>query len=126
MRAGFGKWELTPPMGVELAGYGYYLGRCALSVQDPLYARAVMLEEGGLRCADLSEESRENIRFVKDDRNIRIPCSRYTGFGVITDKAKLLSLLADGLGKNKCYGAGLMFAMPATASLTLAGACAPA
>ncbi len=44
MRAGFGRWELTPPMGVELAGYGYYLGRCALSVRDPLYARAVMLE----------------------------------------------------------------------------------
>ena len=44
MRAGFGKWELTPPMGVELAGYGYYLGRCAQSVCDPLYARAVMLE----------------------------------------------------------------------------------
>ncbi len=44
MRAGFGKWELTPPLGVELAGYGYYLGRCALSVRDPLYARAVVLE----------------------------------------------------------------------------------
>ena len=49
MRAGFGKWELTPPMGVELAGYGYYLGRCALSVRDPLYARAVLLENEGLR-----------------------------------------------------------------------------
>lgn len=49
MRAGFGKWELTPPMGVELAGYGYYLGRCALSVRDPLYARAVMLEHDGQR-----------------------------------------------------------------------------
>ena len=36
--------ELTPPMGVELAGYGYYLGRCAESVRDPLYARAVILE----------------------------------------------------------------------------------
>lgn len=46
MRAGFGQWELTPPMGVELAGYGYYLGRCALSVRDPLYARAVLLEQG--------------------------------------------------------------------------------
>lgn len=45
MRAGFGQWELTPPMGVELAGYGYYLGRCALSVRDPLYARAVLLEQ---------------------------------------------------------------------------------
>ena len=31
-------------MGVELAGYGYYLGRCARSVHDPLYARAVLLE----------------------------------------------------------------------------------
>ena len=49
MRAGFGKWELTPPMGVELAGYGYYLGRCALSVRDPLYARAVMIENAGIR-----------------------------------------------------------------------------
>ena len=46
MRAGFGQWELTPPMGVELAGYGYYLGRCAQSVRDPLYARAVILEQG--------------------------------------------------------------------------------
>jgi len=50
MRAGYGKWELTPPMGVELAGYGYYLGRCAQSVRDPLYARALALEDGGL-CA---------------------------------------------------------------------------
>ena len=49
MRAGFGKSELTPPMGVELAGYGYYLGRCAQSVRDALYARALLLEEGGNR-----------------------------------------------------------------------------
>ena len=54
MRAGFGKWELTPPMGVELAGYGYYLGRCALSVRDPLYARAVMLETAGERVLVIS------------------------------------------------------------------------
>lgn len=63
MRAGFGKSELTPPMGVELAGYGYYLGRCAQSVRDPLYARAVLLEDGGLRtliiCCDLLGLSRE-------------------------------------------------------------------
>lgn len=62
MRAGFGKSELTPPMGVELAGYGYYLGRCALSVRDPLYARAVLIEDGGERtliiCCDLLGLSR--------------------------------------------------------------------
>ena len=54
MRAGLGKWELTPPMGVELAGYGYYLGRCALSVRDPLYARALALETQDLRALIIS------------------------------------------------------------------------
>jgi len=44
MRAGFGKSDLTPPLGVELTGYGYYLNRCALSVRDPLFARALLLE----------------------------------------------------------------------------------
>ncbi len=54
MRAGFGKSELTPPMGVELAGYGYYLGRCAQSVRDPLYARAVLMEDGDERALIIS------------------------------------------------------------------------
>ncbi len=54
MRAGFGKWELTPPLGVELAGYGYYLGRCALSVRDPLYARVVLLETEETRALIIS------------------------------------------------------------------------
>ena len=54
MRAGFGIWELTPPMGIELAGYGYYLGRCARSVRDPLYARAVMIEADNTRALVIS------------------------------------------------------------------------
>ena len=54
MRAGFGKEELTPPMGVELAGYGYYLGRKAESVRDPLYARTLLLEENGTRALVVS------------------------------------------------------------------------
>ena len=49
MRAGFGLAEITPPMGVELAGYGYYLQRKCDSVRDPLYARAVILESGEQR-----------------------------------------------------------------------------
>ena len=46
MRAGFGKAELTPPLGVELAGYGYYLQRGAAAVADPLFERALLLELG--------------------------------------------------------------------------------
>ena len=54
MLAGFGKRELTPPMGVELAGYGYYLGRRAESVRDPLYARALLLADGETRALIIS------------------------------------------------------------------------
>ena len=54
MRAGFGKYEITPPLGVELAGYGYYLNRCALSVRDPLYVSAVALEADGVQTLILS------------------------------------------------------------------------
>lgn len=54
MRAGFGKTLLTPPLGVELAGYGYYLQRQAKYVLDPLYARAVLLEDGARRALMIS------------------------------------------------------------------------
>ena len=47
MRAGYGISDITPPLGVELAGYGYYLGRKAESIMDPLYARALLLEGDG-------------------------------------------------------------------------------
>ena len=56
MRAGFGKSDLTPPLGVELTGYGYYLARRALSVNDPLFARAVFLEADGVRTLLISCE----------------------------------------------------------------------
>lgn len=57
MRAGFAKSDLTPPLGVELAGYGYYLHRCAEKVLDNLYARALILEDdSGKRAAVISCE----------------------------------------------------------------------
>ena len=47
LKTGFGKAELTPPIGVELAGYGYYLKRCAERVDDPTYARALAFRQDG-------------------------------------------------------------------------------
>ena len=106
MRAGFGRWEVTPPMGVELAGYGYYLGRCAETVRDPLYARALLLEEGALRaliiscdllglsrevCADVFKHAK---KFGVDEENVLIvsihthtgPCIKYhEGCGFVSD-----------------------------------------
>jgi len=39
--AGYGESIITPPLGVELCGYGFYLERRAESVSDDLKARAV-------------------------------------------------------------------------------------
>lgn len=44
-RAGFAKIPITPPLGVELAGYGVYLQRQAVEVHDALFARALALED---------------------------------------------------------------------------------
>ena len=44
---GYGQRELTPPMGVELSGYGYFLERRCDAVEDPLYARAIAFRRQG-------------------------------------------------------------------------------
>lgn len=47
MLAGFAKADISPPLGVELAGYGYYLKRQARGIRDPLFACALALKQGG-------------------------------------------------------------------------------
>lgn len=44
--AGVAEVDITPPLGVELAGYGPYEKRVATEVLDPLYARALWLQRG--------------------------------------------------------------------------------
>ncbi|MCR4886116.1 MAG: hypothetical protein K5919_04295 [Clostridiales bacterium] len=76
MRAGFGKVEITPPLGVELAGYGYYLHRTADRVLDPLFVRAAAFEQAGERyilvscdCLGLSRDMvRDAENALKRDR----------------------------------------------------------
>ncbi len=45
--AGYGEAVITPPRGIDLCGYGFYLDRKAGRVLDPLKARAVSLRRGG-------------------------------------------------------------------------------
>ncbi len=47
LQIGFGKVDITPRVGVEMAGFGPYLHRVATDVRDPLYARAVAFEANG-------------------------------------------------------------------------------
>jgi hypothetical protein len=47
MKAGFGKSDITPRVGVQLAGYGPYRNRAARAILAPLSARAVALSGKG-------------------------------------------------------------------------------
>ncbi len=68
-RAGFAKTIITPPLGVELCGYGMYLERRATAVHDDLFVRALLLEDDAgerallitLDLIGLSQETYETI-----------------------------------------------------------------
>src|SRR5579884_387859 len=47
LQAGVARTDITPPVGVELCGYGPFLGRASVDVHDPLWCRALALESGG-------------------------------------------------------------------------------
>ena len=88
LKFGFQKVDITPPIGIELAGYGPYLDRKAESVHDPLYVRALVLENPTEKIALISVEtiglSIEWVRALKEDiskktdlkeENILIACT---------------------------------------------------
>jgi hypothetical protein len=52
--AGWAKTNLTPPFPTPTAGYGGRDGKLYESVLDSVYARAVVLDNGGLRVAIVS------------------------------------------------------------------------
>jgi hypothetical protein len=49
MKAGFGKADITPRLGVQLAGYGPYRNRAAKKITAPLAARALAVTAGSRR-----------------------------------------------------------------------------
>ncbi len=49
LRVGVARVEITPPLGIPMAGY--YHARGADGVNDPLYSKAVVLEADGVRAA---------------------------------------------------------------------------
>ena len=70
MQTGFSKVDITPKLGVELSGYGYFLGRTARRVLDPLFARAVSFRHNGktilLIDCDLVGLDAKTVQTVKD------------------------------------------------------------
>jgi len=63
LMAGAGKADLTPPRGMPLSGYGDRANDPSTGVHDRVYARALVLEWGGVRaamvCADILMVTRE-------------------------------------------------------------------
>ncbi|MBI5832025.1 MAG: hypothetical protein HZB16_06910 [Armatimonadetes bacterium] len=68
MRAGIAKGFITPPLPVQLAGYG--IERVCTEVADELAARALVVEQDGRRVALLSAEllwlERRHVRVIRD------------------------------------------------------------
>jgi hypothetical protein len=51
LRAGFTEVDITPPVGLEMAGFGPFLERKGTTVHDPLQAHVAVLELNGERLA---------------------------------------------------------------------------
>lgn len=56
MKAGFGKSDITPRLGVQLAGYGPYRNRAAQEIVTPLYCRAMVVTQSRRRAVLMSLE----------------------------------------------------------------------
>ena len=56
MKAGFGRSDITPRLGVQLAGYGPYRNRAGRAVLAPLSARAMAVSSGRSRAVLISLE----------------------------------------------------------------------
>ena len=49
MKVGYSSIDITPELGIELSGYGWYLGRKAEGVLDKLYARGVAFDDNDIK-----------------------------------------------------------------------------
>jgi neutral ceramidase len=114
MKVGYSTIDITPNLGVELSGYGWFLGRKAEGVLDKLYARAVAFEgynkgynkdyyEDNLdKNKDKNEDGRDGNKTLDKDTNIRmllINCDLIAINKLISDTVK--QQISDEIGIKK-------------------------
>jgi len=56
LRAGIARVCVTPPIGVELAGYGPFLHRRSETIHDDLHAEALVIDDGNTRAAIITSD----------------------------------------------------------------------
>lgn len=70
MQIGMAKVDITPRVGIPLAGFGPFLNRVSIGIRDRLWARAIAVEQGGCRAVvvscDLIGVSMETTRLVRE------------------------------------------------------------
>jgi hypothetical protein len=77
LRVGVARTRLSPPWGVELSGWGYYLSRTWQRVRDHTSATALVVEDGGRGVALLALD----LMYADADftRAVRGQVARHTG-----------------------------------------------
>ncbi len=70
IEAGVARVDITPPVGTELCGYGFYLNRRSTDIRDRLYSKALVLSDGVDRVAivtnDLIGITKETTKSVRN------------------------------------------------------------
>lgn len=76
MKAGFGKFDITPRVGVELCGFGPYQNRKSVGIRDILEARAGAFTAGGrtavIITCDLAKVEADIVAIIRS-----LLCARY-------------------------------------------------
>ena len=76
MKAGFGKFDITPRVGVELCGFGPYQNRKSVGIRDILEARAGAFTAGGhtavIITCDLAKVEADIVAVIRS-----LLCARY-------------------------------------------------
>ncbi len=114
LRAGTALAEISPPLGVELAGYPHH-PRHNRGIHDPLYAACLLLDDGHTRLAIVSADilmiSKRYVRVVRErvaerfgipSGNLMI-CSSHTHSGPWASGRLDLDALEQGLGPDPGY-----------------------
>jgi hypothetical protein len=128
LRAGYGEVKITPPLGTDLTGFGFYLNRRAESVLDDLKARALYLDDQSVRLLIISCDllgfsvsrsdrirTQVGLRFGLPIQNILLACT-HTHSGPATEALA-------GLGRmNHRYVRGLPRAVAKAAELAVRSA----
>lgn len=75
LRAGVGRADLTPPIGGPMYGYGARGSDVSQGVHDPLYAKALVLDDGATTLAivtldlgSFTQENSDNVRRLVSEK----------------------------------------------------------